>query len=482
MIANIKERLSSVPEGVKASVAYTISNVIQNGVAFLMVPFFVRMMSTREYGKSTVFTSWEGILTIFISLYLAYGSFNKAMVKYSDRRDEYISVVDTICISLAFVFLLIYLPFRHVFNTLFNLPTGLIILMVFDIVAKNSLQCWGGKQRFEYKYKKLVLVTILIAILSPVVAFFLIKSTETAKGTALVIGTVSFSIIFGTALTIYNAIKGRTFFDKELWKYALSFNIPLIPYYLSQTIFNQSDRIMIDHICGSSKAGIYYVAYSIGMVLTFVLNAINNSYVPWLYGKIKSGNRRDNQKMACYIELLMGVLLFIVILLAPEAMWIIGGNKYIEAIWVVPPVAISTMLLFLSQLFINVEFYYEEKRYLVFGTVLAAVLNLILNALLIPVYGFVAAAYTTLASYICFAGMNYISYKKTLKDQDIPNDLYDIKKILAIFIVFFIVSFGVIPLYYFRIIRFIIAFIVILIIVFNMNRIKSLIVGFKTKG
>jgi len=469
------KKLKNAPEGVKASVAYTISNVIQNGIAFLTVPIFDRMMSTTEYGRSTVYTSWEGILTIFISLYLAYGSFNTAMIKFEKRREEYISIVDTICISLALLFVAIYFPFRHLFNRLFKLPTLLVLLMVTNIVAKNSLQCWGGKQRFEYKYKKLVAVTLAIAILSPLLSFILIRSTETGKGTALVIGTVTFSILVGTFFTIYNAVVGKKFFDKELWKYALSFNIPLIPYYLSQTIFNQSDRIMIDHICGSDKAAIYYVAYAIGMVLTFVLNAINNSYVPWMYGKIKSGERKDNQKMACYIEILMAVLLLLVVMFAPEGMMILGGKRYMSAVWVVPPVAISLLLLFISQMFINVEFYYEEKKLLVFGTVLAAVLNLALNALLIPIFGFVAAAYTTLASYLCFAGMNYLTYKKTLEKHEVPNDLYNMKYVLLILGVFTALTFMIMPLYNFMIIRYIVIAVALVIALLNINRIKRII-------
>ena len=56
----------------------------------------------------------------------------------------------------------------------------------------------------------------------------------------------------------------------------------MIPYYLSQVIFNQSDRLMINSYCGRGDAAIYGVAYSLATILTFVVTAIHSSYTPWI--------------------------------------------------------------------------------------------------------------------------------------------------------------------------------------------------------
>ncbi|MBR5359445.1 MAG: hypothetical protein IK123_01025, partial [Lachnospiraceae bacterium] len=81
--------------------AYTVCSVLQNGIGFFTISIFTGMMSDAEYGTQTTFNSWEAMLTIFLSLYLAYGSFNTAMMKYSDKRDEYISAVNMICIAMS---------------------------------------------------------------------------------------------------------------------------------------------------------------------------------------------------------------------------------------------------------------------------------------------------------------------------------------------------------------------------------------------
>jgi len=267
---------------------------------------------------------------------------------------------------------------------------------------------------------------------------------------------------------------------KEYWKYALEFNIPLIPYYLSQVIFNQSDRIMISHLSGTDKAGMYGVAYTLATVLTFVLNAINNSYVPWFYNKIKENEKTANRAIANLLSILMAVLLSCVIWLAPELMLFFGGKGYAEAMWVVPPVALSVLLLFYAQMFINVEFYFEEKKKLVGASILAALINIVLNALLIPVFDYYAAGYTTLFSYLIFALSNYDAMKKVLKEKGQENDAFHIKGLIIIFIAFMAVGFLGMALYDYFIARIIIMLVVFFTLVIMRNKIIELVNRFRS--
>ena len=410
MINTIKEKWNKIPLTVKVSSSYAICSILQKCLSFITLPLFTRLLSTEQYGQYTIYSSWQGILMIFLTLNLAYGSFQTAMVKYEDRRSEYISSIQGICVLLSCVFLLIYLPFREMWNRLFELSTFLVLLIVSEIIFSTATQFWMERNRFEFKYKSVVAVTLLTSVLSPILAFILVSFTE-EKGYARIIGYALINILIGVLIFIQNTKKGKKLFDKEFWSYALRFNLPLIAYYLSQVIFNQSDRIMISHMVGTSEAAMYGVAYNLAMILTFVLNAINGSYVPWMYGKIKEGRGVENKPISIVLIILMGLMILCVIWFAPEIILIMAGEKYEAAIYVVAPVAMSLLLLFYCQLFINVEFYYEEKKILVYGSVGAAILNIVLNYLLIPVFGFVAAGYTTLASYIVFALSNYYTMK-----------------------------------------------------------------------
>ncbi len=469
MINKLKEKWAAIPVQARATSAYTVCSILQKCLSFITMPLFTRLLTTEQYGQYSVYTSWSGILTIFLTLYLGYGSFSTAMVKFEDDRRGYVCGVQGVCIGLTAVFLALYLPLQNLWNGLFELPTPLVLLMVAEILTGFAITCFYEVNRFEYRYKSVVGLTLLNTVLSPAVALVLVLSSQ-ERGYARIIGYALGNIIIGLCLFLYNTHKGggKKTFSKKYWKYALTFNIPLIPYYLSQVVFNQSDRIMISHICGTDKAGLYGVAYTLAMILNFVLNAINNAYIPWFYGKIKEGKGEENYPVSNGIAGLMAFLLLAVIALAPEIILIMAGEPYREAMYVVPPVAMSLLLLFYAQLFINVEFYYEEKSMLVWGSVGAAVLNIVLNALLIPVFGFVAAGYTTLVSYVAFAGCNYVTLKIMEKRRGIRCDFFDLKALLIIFAVFAALSFTALALYDRIVIRYsIVAAVLLGLIVFH---------------
>lgn len=467
-------RFKDIPVEVRASVVYTLCSIVQNALSFITLPIFMRLLSKEQYGQYTIYASWSAMISIFVTLNLPYGSFSKAMVKYEDKRDSYISSAEGICLLLAGIFFVIYLPARTFWNRFLELPTTLVVVMILEILANTGILFWSGKKRFEYRYKEVIAVTLITSLLAPTLAYLLVMNTE-EKGDARIIGYASVTILVGGIIFIMNACRGKRLYNKELWSYALQFNLPLIFYYLSQSIFNQSDRVMIGHYCGKDKAAAYGAAYTLSMVLTFVLNAINNSYVPWFYGKIKQNARRDNQKISAIIAILMAFLLLGVIWLAPEIILIMGGAKYMEAIWVVPPVAMSVLLLFYSQLFINVEFYYEKKKHLVLASVGSAVVNIVLNAWLIPIFGFVAAGYTTLASYVIFVAANYIAMVRTLKQKEIENDAYNMKLLLAIFAVFAGFTCVAVLLYKLLLIRYIFIGIVLITAFFMRKKIMEYI-------
>ena len=341
----------------KISAAYAICSIVQKCLSFLTMPLFTRLLTLEQYGQYSVYFSWSSIITILTTMNLQYGSFSRAMVKFSDSRNQYISVIQTICLLLSLVFLIIYLPLREYFNQFFELPTFLVVIMIIEIMANMAISSWAGRNRFEYKYKGVIFVTLLTSLLAPVIALILVLNVA-EKGYARIIGYSIVTIAIGSCFFIYNYIRGKSPFRKDMWRYAFSMNAPLIFYYLSQVIFNQSDRIMISQMVGLDKAAIYSVAYNLAIVLNFVVDAINNSYVPWLYEKIRDGKESANRKISILIAILIAFLLLGIIALAPELVYILADAEYAEAKWLIPPIAMSVLLLLYSQFTINIQFYY----------------------------------------------------------------------------------------------------------------------------
>ena len=76
---NLIARYNNLSTPKKASLWYLVSNILQKGISFLVVPFYVRFLSSSEYGHVMMFLSWYGILLIFVTLNLYCGVYTKAM-------------------------------------------------------------------------------------------------------------------------------------------------------------------------------------------------------------------------------------------------------------------------------------------------------------------------------------------------------------------------------------------------------------------
>lgn len=460
--------MNSVSDEVKASTAYTICGILTKCLSLITLPIFARVLTKEEYGLSTVYSSTSAILVIFTSLQLPYGTLSTAMIKFKDDRNGYLSSVCAISTILTAIYMILCFIFRNSIENLLDLPLLLLIVMGIEDLFNTANAAWMGLQRFEYKYKKVVVVTLGTSAVAVAFSLFAVYFSS-EKGLARIVSNAIVVSIVG--LVIYFAImaKGKKPFNKEYWKFALSFNIPLVPYYLSQVIFNQSDRLMIDNMCGRGDAAVYSVAYSLATILTFVVSAIHSSYTPWIFERIDRNELKNNRIVSLILSSGIAFMLLGVIALAPEIISIMAGNKYAEAIWAVPPVAMSILLLYYADLFDCILFFCGAKFFLTLAAIASAIINIVLNLYFIPMCGFVAAAYTTLASYLILASADYLYMRIICKKNNIDSNLYNIGGLICLFIVFACLGFIAMALYNYPLIRYTII-VTVFIVVFIFRR------------
>ena len=98
--------------------------------------------------------------------------------------------------------------------------------------------------------------------------------------------------------------------------------------------------------------------------------------------------------------------------------------EYQDAKYVIPPVASSVLFIFLYNIFANIEFYFEKRKFVLYGSILSAGLNVLLNFIFIPLFGYFAAAYTTLICYILYCAMHAIFSKLICKNNSIPENIF----------------------------------------------------------
>ncbi|MCD8366369.1 MAG: oligosaccharide flippase family protein, partial [Clostridiales bacterium] len=274
-----------------------------------------------------------------------------------------------------------------------------------------------------------------------------------------------------SALHFIQVFRGKTFYSKKFWGYAVRFNLPLIPHYLSQTVLNSADRIMINSMIGSDKAGIYSLAYSISLIMTLFNTALSQTLSPWLYQKIKDKKETEIATLAYTTLLLIACVNLLLIGLAPEVVAIFAPESYYEAIWIIPPVAMSVYFMYSYDLFAKFAFYYEKTNFIMAASVIGAVLNIVLNYYFIPVFGYIAAGYTTLVCYIFYCVGHYFFMCKICDKFCDGVRPYEIKKILAITIPFLAGGFLMLFTYNHIVVRYAVLAVALMLIVVNRKKI-----------
>lgn len=396
----------------------------------ITTPIFTRLLDTDEYGRFGEWNSWYGIIAILISFQLTAGVHTQGLIKFSDERKVFTSSLQGLTTVSVLVWLCIYLSFNVFWNNLLSLNTIQILSMIVMVWTTSIFGFWANEQRVNYNYRLLVVITIGVSIAKPILGVLLVTNCDD-KVTARIVGLVLVELIFYFWMFIVQARNGKVFFSKRFWNYALMFNIPLIPHYLSQTVLNSADRIMIGRMVGDNEAGIYSLAYSLSLLMTMVNVALSQTINPWIYQKIKDKKEAEIAPIAYLTIGVVAVANLLLIVFAPEIVRVFAPKTYYNAIWIIPPVSLSVILMFCYDLFAKFAFYYEKTKLIMIASTIGAGLNIILNFIFIRVFGYIAAGYTTLICYICYCIGHYFIMKRVCKTNCDCNP-YNTRKLILI--------------------------------------------------
>lgn len=444
------KKFKTASPAARASIALLLANLILKGLSLISGPLFTRLMSTEQYGLVSTFQSWQSLLAVLITLNLHQGVFNNGMLEYKENRDKFQYSLLIISTAISVTAILAFSFFSKPFLDLFELPSILVYVMLIYFLFIPAYQFWVGRQRYEYCYKALSAITIGIAVTSLIFgALAVIIAPEDQAAIARVCVMEGVNIAVGLFFFIYIAIKAKFKFSFHYIKYALRFNVPLIPHYLSMYILSSSDRIMITKMVSASATAIYSVAYTVASVINIVWQAIESSLSPWIYEKLSIGDKMSVKDLTIKIMLLFAVMCTGCTLFSPEIMAVLAPDSYSEGVYAIPSISVGVFFTAMYSLYMRIELFYKQTGFATIASFLAALSNIILNYIFISWFGFIAAGYTTMVCYALLALLHYFNVK--WKGY---SDILDNKKFFAISVITIILSFAVMILYSYNILRY----------------------------
>lgn len=415
---------STSKKALSAGLWYTISNVALRAISIITAPIFTRLLTTSDYGIVNIFTSWQNIFVIFIGLGLSY-SIGRAKIDFSDDFDGYLSSIQGLSTIVGLIFLAVMTIGQSFFSEVLKLDPNLVVTLFVYLIFFPSVEYVQARFRFAYRYKVNVVIAAYSALSTVIVSIILILYSPWNRYTSRIYGMVFPSLLLAIGCWAYITKRGKKLFNVDYWKYALKIALPMIPHSLAMVVLGQIDRIMIGSIVGESEAGIYSFGYSYAVIGSVIINAIGQAWQPWLYDHLKENKIDAIKKASVPLNSLVLVFTTGFIALAPEAIMILGAPDYWDAKWMVAPVAIGTFYQYIYSNFSNVELYTKKTVWIAVGSVMAAILNYVLNAIFIPIYGYNVAAVTTMVGYLALMIFHWIFARVTFGQH-----VYDNKSVL----------------------------------------------------
>jgi len=410
---------SDIFETLRHSKNYFSANVANKAIGFISIPIFTRLFTQEDYGIVAVFVSYVGIMTVILSLnsYTAVGRY------YYEKTDDFGEFIGTSFIFVGLILcttVIMYILFYQQINNLIKLPGLLPIYLLFACLFAIIQSVYTQILVPRKKSKELAIINVsngYIGFAIAVLFVYLLKENR-------YLGKIWATLLVGFIFSIYYIKKINKYlkfnFKMKHIKYIANYSIPLIPYALSGIILAQFDRIMINNIESTASAGLYSLGYNIGMLLLMVNSSTLTALIPNFMKFL--GNKEYDR-----LDVLMGKVFSIgtiaalgLVLFAREIIVILADVKFHEALKVVPIVIIGYVF---HEMFYMYGMYPGYKKRTIYTSIVglsAGMLNIILNAIFIPKYGYIAGAYTTLISYFAMFVMAWIMAKYILKQRVSP--------------------------------------------------------------
>lgn len=427
--------IEKLKELTKDTAVYGISTVVGRFLAFLLVPFYTHVLNPGEYGICSNVYSYIA----FISLIYIYGmdvAFQKYAANAAETEKKNLfstPVIFVFLTSLAFSILIILVrnplnSFMDVGDKYVHLIYYSILIMLFDSAALIPF----ANLRLERKAKKFAFIKIVnILIQIGLNLLLVLKLRWGIEG--IFISNLAASVV--TILFLLPEIK-RYFIwviDKPTLKKMLWFGLPYLPASLGATIVQVVDRPLVLKIAGEEMCGIYQANYKLGIFMMLIVSMFQYAWQPFLLTNAKEKKAKEIFSKVLTLFMIGASLIWITISLFIDNLvklnlfgYTFFGPKFQKG-WEIVPVILLAYLFHGMYVNFTAGIYIEEKnKYLPLITGAGALINVIVNLLLIPVWGIMGAALATLASYVLMASMIFFFTQKYYPVK------YEYKKVFTI--------------------------------------------------
>ena len=396
---------------VKVGLWYVLSTFIIKSMALITTPIFARIMNTESYGEFSNFVSWRSIILILVGLEL-YNTLARAYYDYREEFDGYSSTITIFSGVVTFICYIVFLVEKDFFLRFVTIPEDLIHIMFFSILFACAKNIFISHEKTLYHYKSVAMISFYDGIIPTIVSVIAVLLVpEDLKLSARVYGFYATSLISGVICTVVLLWKGHSFKRKSCI-YAIKLALPLQINYLTMYLLTNTNTIIAKNIMGSSSSAVVSISTSVLNIVTVLFQATNGAITTLLMDKLEENKYREARRDSLFYIVFLSIITLGTILLAPEVVYILGGEKYVEATILIPALATAVLVQAVVSVLTIILTYDKNVVKTAVCTGVIAVISIIAKVILMPRFGIICLPYVNLAASVIMFILNYIFIKK----------------------------------------------------------------------
>lgn len=399
----------------KNFIALLISNFGSKLLSFLLVPLYTSVLTTSDYGNYDLIN-----ITILLLIPILTISISDAVTRFLLEKDSNKKQIISISFRITFYGLAILILLAIV-NYIFNIVNVINIYFVFFVllyIVNVFYQLIQNIAKGFDKIKELAISGFLCSVLMVILNLvFLLGLKLGLVGYFLAnIIAIGFSTLYlFVRLKIYKYINIKNV-DKNIQKEMVNYSKPMIFNAIGWWINNASDRYIVTYFCGASENGIYSVGYKIPSILTSLQNIFNQA---WTISAIQNYDDKEKndyfEKIYSTYNTLMVLACSILIIFTKFIAKILYKNEFYLA-WKYTPFLLISVVLGATSGIIGGIFAAEKNTKIISSTtMLGAIINTILNVVLVMIFGPIGATFSTMVAFLLVWIIRFIKMQKYLK-------------------------------------------------------------------
>jgi O-antigen/teichoic acid export membrane protein len=388
------------------SAVYGISVAAVPAALLLATPLIARELDPAGFGTVDVLASVVALLTL-VSLLGMDSAVGRSYFDYpagDERRRATIrfAIALSLAVSLGVAVLLALAAIAGVAAATTNrsILAASVLIPLGSALAVARLSFLLRRQRTAY-----VMTAALQAVVGIGAAVGLVLAGLGPPGyfAGLAAGAV---VALGFSLGLGDLIRapGRRL-DRAEIRLLLEYGLPLVPAAAATWAIFALDRALIASMRDLGEAGYYAIGSKVAAPMMLAITAFAIAWGPFIFSQSRARQRELRARALTVVVAGTGIFFLALVLFAPELVRLLGGDDFRPATRAVPGIALG-WLGFAAATVLSTEFSLSRRtRVIALATVTAAAINVVLNLVLIPPFGFVGAAWATAASFMLLAAI-----------------------------------------------------------------------------